>query len=434
MTSPLNVKETVGVCIGEADRDVGTLIYARQGAREGTSFAYSEGWLTWADRFKVSPELELIAAHQSRKAPSKVDSPFPFALADTAPDAWGRRVILRDHAKRRKSGEKDGRLGALTEMDFLLAVDDFSRVGALRLRDEKGIFRRAADDGRRATPPLVDLGKIYTASRAVEEGKETEADLRYLVGKGTSLGGMRPKCTVVDHNKMLAIGKFPSIGDVRSVTRGEVLALHLARAAGINAATSRIEVMDGVAVAVIERFDRTAEGLRIPYLSAASMLQASRQDEHHYVEIVDAILQSSQAPTLDAQELWRRMVFNHLITNVDDHLQNHGFLHQAHGLWRLAPAFDINPFPDKDRESKTWLSEEAGPITELAPLLGHCGHFSLSEGQALEALDQIYKAVKRWREVALSAAVGLKPHELDDFAPAFEHEGLEEARIALGYD
>lgn len=311
-------------------------------------------------------------------------------------------------------------------------MDDFSRVGALRLRDEKGVFQRAVNPGQRATPALVDLGKIYAASRAVEQGQETEADLHYLIGKGTSLGGMRPKCTLIDHNQRLAIGKFPSVGDARSVTRGEVLALRLAGAAGINVAPSRIEVIDGVAVAVIERFDRTEGGLRIPYLSAASMLQASRQDEHHYVEIADAILQSSLQPTLDTQELWRRMVFNHLITNVDDHLQNHGFLHSGHGLWRLAPAFDINPFPDKDRESKTWLSPEIGPITELAPLLAHCAYFRLSRQQALDALAQIYQAVKGWRHMATGAAVGLLPHELDDFAPAFEHEALEQARIALG--
>ena len=430
--SPLHTKEKISVCIGEADQQVGTLIYTKQGARENTSFAYSEGWLNSANRFKVSPELELVTAHQSRKAPSKVDSPFPFALADTAPDAWGRRVILRDHAKRRKNDALGTKQGALTELDFFLAVDDFSRVGALRLRDEKGVFQRTVHTGQRATPALIDLGKIYAASRAVEQGQETEADLRYLVGKGTSLGGMRPKCTLIDHNQRLTIGKFPSVGDARSVTRGEVLALRLASAAGINVAQSRIEVIDGVAVAVIERFDRTADGLRIPYLSAASMLQASRQDEHHYVEIADAILQSSLQPTQDTQELWRRMVFNHLITNIDDHLQNHGFLHHGHGLWRLAPAFDINPFPDKDRESKTWLSEATGPITELAPLLAHCEYFSLSRPQALAALAKIYQAVKDWRSMATSAAVGLKPQELDDFAPAFEHEALEEARIALG--
>ncbi len=309
-------------------------------------------------------------------------------------------------------------------------MDDFSRVGALRLRDAQGLFQRSVEAGQRATPPLVDLGRMYAASRAVEAGNETAQDLRYLLGKGTSLGGMRPKCTVIDRNGMLSIGKFPSLNDARSITRGEVLALRLARAAGIDAAQARIEVIDGVAIALIERFDRTLEGGRIPYLSAASMLQASRQDEHSYTEIADAIRASSQQPVADAQQLWRRIVFNHFITNVDDHLQNHGFLHCGHGLWRLAPAFDLNPFPDKDRESKTWLSEGEGPVIALAPLLAHCAYFSLTHDQALQALAEIYQAVKGWR--TLAAQVGLAAEELDDFAPAFEHEALEEARTALG--
>ena len=422
-------KERVAVCLGKGGLPVGSLIYTKQGRRENTAFAYTEQWLGNAARFKVSSDLELISNYQTRKAPTEMDSAFPFALADTAPDAWGRRVILRDHVKRRK---KDAKLGELNELDFLLAVDDFSRIGALRLKDDKGNFHRSVEEGRRGTPPLVDLEKIYTSSRAVETGNETEQDLTYLLGKGTSLGGMRPKCTVVDKNGMLALGKFPSISDTRSITRGEVLALHLAQAAGIETANSRIEMVSGVAIAIIERFDRDETGGRIPYMSAASMLQASRQDEHSYTEIVDAIRANSLKPTQDAQQLWKRIVFNHLITNVDDHLQNHGFLHCGHGLWRLAPAFDINPFPDKDRESKTWLSEEAGPVTELTPLLDSSAYFGLNAKDALNALKSIYIAVRSWRTVASSSAVGLTADELRDFAPAFEHAAMDEARSALG--
>ncbi len=102
----LHVKETVDICLGSAGIPVGSLIYARQGRRENTAFAYNAQWLTNPQQFKLSPELELTADYQLRKAPSTVDSPFPFALADTAPDAWGRRVILRDHAKRRKQDAK----------------------------------------------------------------------------------------------------------------------------------------------------------------------------------------------------------------------------------------------------------------------------------------------------------------------------------------
>lgn len=133
----------------------------------------------------------------------------------------------------------------------------------------------------------------------------------------------------------------------------------------------------------------------------------------------------------DVRQLWRRLAFNLLITNVDDHLQNHGFLHVAHGQWRLAPAFDINPFPDKDRESKTWLSEQDGPITDVQMLLARAPYFALDEELALAVLAEVHAAVSNWRQVALGPEVGLRAAELDDFAPAFEHGQMDAAAMLL---
>ncbi len=256
--------------------------------------------------------------------------------------------------------------------------------------------------------------------------------MRYLQGKGTSLGGMRPKCTIVDADGSLAIGKFPSINDIRSVTRGEVLALKLARQAGIDAAPAQIVILADVPIAVIRRFDRDSNDGRIPYQSAASLLQASREEDRSYTEIADAIRSHGHSPTRDLHELWRRLVFNLLITNVDDHLQNHGFLHIAHGQWRLAPAFDVNPFPDKERESKTWLSEQDGPITDVQMLLARAAYFSLDKTQALAVLAAVHTAVKNWRKTALGKEVGLRANELDDFAAAFEHPQMETTAALLG--
>ncbi|RKT49714.1 serine/threonine-protein kinase HipA [Azonexus fungiphilus] len=416
-----SIRRQVQLCIGKVGLPVGSLVYVRQGRRENSALAYDEDWLASTARFNVSADLQLMAGHQSHKAASLHDSVFHGAIADTAPDAWGRRVIARDHAKRRKG---DPQLPALTEMDYLLAVDDFSRVGALRLRDPDGTWQRTTTDGQRSTPPLIELERVFLASRAVERGDETAEDLRYLQGKGTSLGGMRPKCTLIDEDGRLAIGKFPSVGDARSVTRGEVLALKLAALAGIDAAPARIVLLGEVPVAVIGRFDRDQADGRIPYQSAASLLQASREDDRSYTEIADAIRANGYAPAQDVRQLWRRLVFNLLITNVDDHLQNHGFLHVAHGQWRLAPAFDINPFPDKERESKTWLSEQDGPITDVGMLLARAAYFGLDQAQARAVLAEVHAAVANWRQVALSAEVGLRQVELDDFAPAFEHEQM----------
>lgn len=423
------IQQRVDVCVGRAAALVGQLVYARQGQREFSTFAYDTQWLTRPDRFEVSPDMPLVAGFQARRAPAKADSIFCHALADTAPDAWGRRVIARAHAKAR---QRNPELAALTELDYLAAVDDFSRVGALRLRDGNGAFLRTTEEGQRATPPLLELEHIYSASRAVERSQETAEDLRYLQGKGTSLGGMRPKCTILDAQGRLAIGKFPSQGDERSVTRGEVLALRLAAQAGIEASSARIVSPNGTPVALIERFDRTEDFARIPYLSAASMLQASREQDHAYTEIADAIRAKCVNPTQDAQQLWRRMVFNLLITNVDDHLQNHGFLYVGNGQWRLAPAFDLNPFPDKDRESKTWLSADTGPIDSLQMLMQHANYFGLgAPGAAHAVLAEVVAAVSGWRALAVSPEIGMSRVDLDDFAPAFEHEAMQHAREAL---
>jgi serine/threonine-protein kinase HipA len=289
------VKNQVRVRVGRASKPVGQLTFVKDGRREYSVFAYEAAWLADRDRFAISPDLPLIQGHVTRRSPTPEDSCFPFALADTAPDAWGKRVVTRAYARRR---DKDPALPFLTPFDYLAAVDDFSRVGALRLQGEDGAFLRSSDQHR--TPPLMELEHLYKASRAVEDGTESLEDLAFLQGKATSLGGLRPKCTILEEDGRLAIGKFPSIGDDRSVTRGEVLALALARRAGIVTAEARIVTIDSVPVAIIRRFDRTDDGARIPYLSGGSMLQALRHEDRSYTELVDMLRANSAQPTEDA--------------------------------------------------------------------------------------------------------------------------------------
>ena len=405
------------VFLGKAEKPLGRLIFVKDGQREFSQFAYSEDWLADAQFFDVSPDLNRQSGYQLRKPPTKNDTCLFLALADTEPDAWGRRVMARAHAKVRAKGAS---LEPLTEVDYLACVDDFSRVGALRLLDESGQYLRNVADGARSTPAFLELEKILFASLAVEISKETAEDLAYLQGKGTSLGGMRPKCTIMDSDGALSLGKFPSVNDERSVTRGEVLALRLAKLAGIDTAQARVVMVQDQPVAMIRRFDRTPEQNRIPYISGATLLQANRDDEHSYTEIIDVMRSKCKNFMDDARQLWRRLVFNHLITNVDDHLQNIGFLYTGNNQWRLAPAFDLNPFPDKDRETKTWLSEDSGPITSTQQLLDQAARFELSQPQAQSILEEVTTAVKRWKDVATSAGVGLQTHELNDFKPAFE--------------
>jgi serine/threonine-protein kinase HipA len=342
-------------------------------------------------------------------------------LADTEPDAWGKRVIQRAHAKCR---QHDPSLGPLTRFDTLAAVDDFSRVGALRLRDSNGQYLGSGPAYR--TPELLELERIYASTRAFERGTETEADLAFLQGKATSLGGLRPKCTVLDADGTLALGKFPSITDTRSIVRGEVLALKLARLANLDAAEARIEMIEGAPVAIIRRFDRTAEG-RIAYLSGGSLLQARRTEDRTYTELADALRRVSVQPSQDVRELWRRVLFNLLITNVDDHLWNMGVLYAGEGRWRLAPAFDVNPFPDRVRESKTWLSEDTGPVTSLEQLIEGCGYFGLQRAEARQEAAAMASVLRTWREAATSSEVGLTEAELEPFVPAFEHSEVQAA-------
>jgi serine/threonine-protein kinase HipA len=424
------VKRTLQVLVGNEARLAGRLLYDQSGAREHAAFAYEGDWLAAPGRFALAPTLRLVPGTQFHRRVAE-GSVFPAPLADTEPDGWGRRVILRDHAKRRQAARRAGGTGVaapLDAVDFLLSVDDFSRVGALRLRDEAGVIQRAAEPGRRTAPPLLELRELRRASAAVETETETAADLAYLRGRGTSLGGLRPKCSVVEDDGRLAIAKFPSVRDERAVTRGEVLALRLATAAGINAAAARVVDSDGVPVALIRRFDRTPDGRRLMYVSAATFLgvEPDGAGVHTYAEIVDALRVHGAAAQADIEELWRRLAFSILITNVDDHLRNHGFLHADHGLWRLSPAFDLNPFPDRARELKTWVSAETGPEATIEALMSVVAYFRLPLARAKAILGDVERAVKGWRRVGRS--LGMSTREMDGFADAFEHPERQQAR------
>ena len=400
---------------------VGTLTFEARGARRVAAFAYADSWLENSERFALSPDLPLVTGYQYRANKDANQSAFFGCFADVEPDGWGRMVIKRDHARQRKESDGD-RLatGLLDDFDFLLWVNDFSRMGAIRFRDDQGIFQRPSG-GKRETPALIQLPHLLSASKAVEENKETARDLEFLRGNGTSLGGLRPKCSIIDADGSLAIGKFPSVRDTRSIVHGEVLALHLAAAAGIHAAKARVVVSEGVPVAVISRFDRLG-GKRLMYLSARSLMQATPAEQYTYVDIAEALRMHSSQAGADMKELWRRLVFNILINNVDDHLNNHGFLHHAHGQWKLAPAFDLNPFPDKERALKTWISEDAGETASVVEALAVAPLFGFTPGAELTVLNQVKLAVGRWKDIAKS--IGMSAADIDDFAPAFAHPEL----------
>ncbi|MHB1544570.1 MAG: type II toxin-antitoxin system HipA family toxin [Gammaproteobacteria bacterium] len=426
------MKRMIDIFLGDGPQ-VGTLYYDVQGRRENAAFEYTVEWLADEDRHALEPSLPLVAGPHFHKKVAD-GSVFHAVIADCEPDGWARQVIRRDHTKRRQEAREAGKgveAPTLNALDFLLAVDDASRVGALRFQDEKGIFQRAPEPGQRSAPPLIELGALLAASRAVETHSETAADLAYLRGRGTSLGGLRPKCCVIDDDGHLAIGKFPSVSDERAVTKGEILALQLAKKAGITAAEARLVDSDSSPVALVRRFDR-AGGRRILFVSSATMLGVERRDgeNHSYTEIVDAIRVHCAHAQADIDELWRRIAFSVLITNIDDHLLNHGFLHESGALWRLSPAFDLNPSPECIREFKTWISEDAGPEATIDGLMSATPYFRISRERAKLILADVERAVATWRETGRS--IGMSGQEFDQFADAFEHAERAAARRVVG--
>jgi len=409
------MNRNITIYIGDTIAPVGNLFFNRSGNRESSGVAYTPEWIGSPEGFAIDPNLPLQHGRffHTKKGEG---STFFGAIADSEPDGWGRQVIMRDHAKRRQESHHE----PLSSLDYLLAVDDFSRIGALRFQDEHGVFQRAAENGKRRAPPLLELNHLFSATRAVETDSETLSDLEYLRGRGTSLGGLRPKCSVLDDDNTLAIGKFPSVNDTYPVTKGEVLALTIAAKAGINAAKARIVESDGIPIAIIKRFDRAPELNRIPYVSAATLLGIEDSYTiHTYTEMVDALRRYSADFQADAEELWRRIALTILITNVDDHMRNHGFLHVEKSLFRLSPAFDINPFPNKRHTLKTWISENAGDAASIKALVDHADYFGIPPKRACELLSLVESAVSLWREIGRS--LGMSTRELKAFETAFEH-------------
>jgi serine/threonine-protein kinase HipA len=196
-------------------------------------------------------------------------------------------------------------------------------------------------------------------------------------------------------------------------------------------AQARLIQSDGVPVALVRRFDRPDSGKRLMYVSAATLIGVDPTDplDHSYTEIVDAIRRHGSRVQHDIEELGRRIAFSILITNVDDHLLNHGFLHIDRDQWRLAPAFDLNPSPDRVRELKTWISEAAGPEATIAALLSVAPYFRIAPPRAREILAKVEAAVAAWQRFA--RALGMTDRDLDAFADAFEHPERDAARRAM---
>ncbi len=394
---------------------VGRLWIHRSGSGESASFEYSRQWRASPVRFSLEPALTLgEGSFHTGSGKSLFGS-----IGDSAPDRWGRALMERREARNARIEKRIPRL--LHASDHLLLVNDFARQGALRFSEEKsGPFLAA--DSESSIPPLVALRRLVRASESVLERTERDRDIRELVSPGSSLGGARPKASVVDAKGELLIAKFPSPHDDWDVELWEYLSFLLAKRAGIAVPEVRLERIGDKHVLLLKRFDRDG-AVRIPFLSAMSMLGYADGDHGSYLELIEILAEQGARATEDRLELWRRLVFNILISNVDDHLRNHGFLYSGADGWRPSPLYDLEPTPThkKPRVLHTRIDLYDGTAS-LDAAYAVAEEFGLRLKEARAAARQAAMAVRNWSGEAAGLGAGEK--EIESMRSAFDHDDL----------
>jgi serine/threonine-protein kinase HipA len=391
--------------------------HRRQGV-ESTSFVYDGRFLASPDAYSLDPALPLAAGTLQTPASRALFGAF----TDTMPDRWGRTLIRR--AERARASAAGTTPQSMSEVDLLLGVRDDLRQGALRFRaEEHGPFLATEDAG---VPALADLQVLLDIAARVEQDTADYGELRRLLRAGSSLGGARPKAHVLDETGRLAIAKFPSAStDTWNVMAWEKVALDLARDAGVTVPDSQLIRIGDRHVLIIDRFDRRGSS-RIGYASAMTMLEARDGDQRSYLEIAAVVEERSPTATGDLRQLWRRIAFSILISNTDDHLRNHGFLHQHGDSWTLSPAFDLNPSPGGGPRYLSTAIDFDDTRARIDTLLGVADFFRLDARSALDVLGEVSRATTDWRRIATSH--GLAQRDLDDMEPAFEHAEAARAR------
>lgn len=302
----------------------------------------------------------------------------------------------------------------------LLNGERENRQGVLRFSQDGG-QSFCAPPGTTPIPPLVNLSRLLHAADHFCRDDENAEDLRLLLAPGSSLGGARPKASVKDKKGNLCMAKFPRHDDEYNVVAWEAVALTLASKAGLQVPRFELEKIADKDVLIVWRFDRTREQRRISYLSAMSMLGARDNEQHSYLEIVDAIRQYGAAPRQDLRQLWQRIAFSIMISNTDDHLRNHGFLQTGGTGWSLSPLFDVNPTPEdiRPRYLNTAIDWEdtSASLDVLRSIAPECG---IKTSETNDLLEPIARAVSQWRQAAESFGIGKQ--EQERMASAFEHK------------
>ncbi|MFL9990724.1 serine/threonine-protein kinase HipA [Burkholderia sp. GAS332] len=395
-------------------QQVGTLYRQTTRTDLPASFAYASSWVDGRHAFMLDPRLELWTDEQYPPAKSAAFGVF----MDSAPDRWGR--VLMERREAAAADREDRPMRNLQEIDFLLGVHDLTRVGALRFQGVEGHF---LDNSADAAPPVTDLATLAYISLRIEEADieklpEYEQWLAMLIAPGTSLGGARPKANFTSLGHDLWIAKFPAKDDRYDIGAWEYIAHRLARKAGIWVPQSELTYVGArYGTFCVERFDRR-EGSRRMYTSAMTLLERQDGDSGaSYLDIAEYLAGNGAQGHIDDDltQLFRRVVFNVLVGNRDDHLRNHGFIREASG-WRLSPAFDMNPNPSKREHALTLDGVSALPSLETA--IDTAEFYRLDDMQARRIVAEVQDAVNTWREEA--TALNLSRPEIQRMESVFQ--------------
>ena len=381
------------------------------------SFKFADSWIKKYNSIQLSNDLNNYPGIQYTQPNKDIFGCF----ADALPDRWGRTLLLR---REQILAQEDNRpIKRLSSFDFLVGIDDFSRMGAFRFKETlDGEFINTTNSLR--IPPLTDLRELIAASREIEKSENAnnlpeKKWITQLVQPGSSLGGARPKANVVDTDKNVYVAKFPSLKDDYDAGLWEYFCHLLAKNVGINTADTKVlAVNEKHHTLLSKRFDRTAEGKRIHFASAMTLLGLNDGDNattgHGYLDIVDFILSSCTDVDANLCELFRRVAFNICIGNTDDHFRNHGFLLTAKG-WTLSPAYDMNPTLNSHQ---SLLINSKTNVSDLSVLVNSCDEYMLTAQVAKNIINEVVEAIKDWRIIANK--IGISKREISLFENVFE--------------
>lgn len=377
---------------------MGVLSVSPAKGKESFSFEYADAWLKSGFSQMIDPDLQLYSgAYYPRD-----DKPNFGVFLDSCPDRWGRVLMQRREAAIAK--QEDRAAKKILESDFLLGVYDTHRMGALRFNlDNDGPFLN--DNKAMAAPPWTSLRELEHASFKFEEDNTDDPEylkwVAMLIAPGSSLGGARPKASVMDAHNNLWIAKFPSRNDDKNIAAWEMVTNQLAVNAGINVAEGKLlQFNNKYHTYLTKRFDRTAAGERIHFASAMTLLghiDGEDASGASYLELMEFISRHGAAVEKDLEELWRRIVFSICVKNTDDHLRNHGFLLTEKG-WLLSPAYDINP--NEYGKGLSLNITDADNSLDLNLAMEVAGYFRLSDDKASQIIQQVSAVVKDWKKVA----------------------------------